>query len=427
MKTSAKTAMINQEAAFLDFVERLHKFKKGRRAVHIRLSELRPYNRRGHHLRIAGTTFDSLVNKFEGSIFRLYNDDMVVICNGASVADIDYAVLHLRYLFSEDPLLKSDDEGRIPFCDWYDLEEDGYPALFELARRMVAERKSHETRGAETLDEPKEQTPTIALDPPTLAVIEAAITQADLSTMIRRQPICAVVPGQKPQPVFSEIYTSIEFLRRTLMPDVDIYSNRWLFQDLTRHLDRRVISYLARNDDGLLRESFSINLNVSNLLGPEFLDFDEVLNSGTRSSIVIELQLFDVFADLGNYLFARDFLRERGYRFCLDGATPLSLPLIDREALGFDLVKLLWSADLAEQLAGSRGDELRQAVQDTGAKRMILARCDSEQALEVGRSLGISLYQGYLLDDMLSRDVSRKESIQSMSNAVARNRAASRN
>ena len=50
-----------QEAALLDFVERLRKFTMGRRAVHLRLSRLRPYNRRAHHLRIAATPFDRLV------------------------------------------------------------------------------------------------------------------------------------------------------------------------------------------------------------------------------------------------------------------------------------------------------------------------------------------------------------------------------
>ncbi len=67
-----------QEAALLDFVERLRKFTKGRRAVHLRLSRLRPYNRRAHHLRIATTTFDELIRDFDGALFRLCNNDLVV-------------------------------------------------------------------------------------------------------------------------------------------------------------------------------------------------------------------------------------------------------------------------------------------------------------------------------------------------------------
>ena len=141
MKTSAQTAQMNQEAALFDYVARLQKHKSGRRAVHIRLSNLRPYNRRDHHLRIATSSFDRLVDDFEGGIFRLFNDDLVVICNGATIADMDEVILHLRYLFSDDPLLKNDEEGRKPFCDWFDLEND-YPKLYKRAEWLVKERET---------------------------------------------------------------------------------------------------------------------------------------------------------------------------------------------------------------------------------------------------------------------------------------------
>ncbi len=142
MKPSAQTAQMSQEAALLDYVARLQKHKSGRRAVHIRLSNLRPYNRRDHHLRIATSSFERLVGDFEGMISQLFNDDLVVICKGASIADMDKPVLHLRYLFSDDPLLKNDEEGRKPFCDWFDLEND-YPRLYKRAEWLVKERERH--------------------------------------------------------------------------------------------------------------------------------------------------------------------------------------------------------------------------------------------------------------------------------------------
>ena len=423
-----------QEATLLDFVERLRKFTKGRRAVHLRLSRLRPYNRRAHHLRIAATVFDKLVRDYDGALFRLFNNDLVVICDGASVADIDHSVLHLRYLFSEDPFLKHDEDGDTRFCAWFDLEVD-YLDLLNLAQRMVSAQTQHAKRQNQRVDkgpaskieaENEEEIPKSPLDPPNLAALEKAIAQADLSTIVRRQPICAVVPDCKPVPAYYEIYTSIASLRETLMPDIDMQANQWLFQDLTKHLDRRMISYLARDDDAMLGQAFSINLNVSTLLSPEFLDFDEALNSGTRGGIVIELQLFDVYADLGNFLFARDFLHERGYKFCLDGTTHMSLPLINREDLGFDLVKLQWSPDLFDQLHGFRGNSLCQAARDMGSERLILNRCDSEQALEVGKSLGITLYQGHLLDEMLSSNITRQDTVEALTDALGRHRAASR-
>jgi len=134
----------------------------------------------------------------------------------------------------------------------------------------------------------------------------------------------------------------------------------------------------------------------------------------------------DILSDLGNYLFARDFLRERGYRFCLDCMTHLHLPLVDRERLGMDLIKLLWSGDLVDQLGGSHEAAFRDAIARHGPERLILARCDSEHAFDVGHTLGIALYQGYLLDRMISEDISRSEQIHSLSEAMARHRAAQR-
>ncbi len=429
MPSLAKSRMtvMDREAALLDFVERLRKFTKGRRAVHIRLSKLQPYNRRAHHMRIAASAFDSLVRAYDAAVFRLFNNDLVVICDGADVADMDHPVLHLRYLFAEDPFIKNDEAGDIEFCTWFDLEDD-YADLCDLARRMVSARAQRELGRKEAPNSvaKKEEVEKKPLDPPNLAAIQEAIAQADLSTIIRHQPICAVVRDRKPEPAFNEIFTSIALLCETFMPGVDVQANPWLFQDLTQHLDRRMIAYLAQNGEATRGQPFSINLNVSTLLSPEFLDFDEQLNTGARGGIVIELQLFDVYADLGSFLFARDFLHERGYKFCLDATTHMSLPLIDRAELGFDLVKLLWSNDLADQLSGPGGRTLRSAAERVGPERLILAHCDSERALEVGESLGITLYQGYLLDEMLARNVTREDSIAALTDALQRHRAASR-
>ena len=65
--------------------------------------------------------------------------------------------------------------------------------------------------------------------------------------------------------------------------------------------------------------------------------------------MVIELQPIDIFSDMGAYMFARDFMRERGYRIALDGLNHQILQFIDREQLGFDLLKLIWSPEMVEE------------------------------------------------------------------------------
>ena len=144
---------------------------------------------------------------------------------------------------------------------------------------------------------------------------------ADLSSVMRRQSICAVAGTDLPQPVFKELFISIGELARQVLPNINLAANLWLFQHLTETLDLRVLKLLIQTDDQDLNSSFSINFNVSTLLKIEFTKFDTSLQSGGRGTILLELQLIDIYSYLDNYMFAQDFVREHEYRICVDGVT----------------------------------------------------------------------------------------------------------
>jgi len=101
------------------------------------------------------------------------------------------------------------------------------------------------------------------MDPRALAELVTMIDRADLSNVLRRQAVCAVVPGEAPKAIYREVYISIADLRDAVMPKRDLTSDRWLFQYLTQTLDRRVLALLRRNDDSALAHSYSVNLNIS--------------------------------------------------------------------------------------------------------------------------------------------------------------------
>ncbi len=421
MKPSRRNPAPIQEQIMLDYVERLGRFREGRRAAHVHLSRLQPFNRRQQHLRIAATTMQPVVQRFEGIVFELFNDDLVMICKGATVSEMDEAVLRLRFLFSDDPLLSSEEEDNEGFCTWYDLEED-YADVLALAAHYDRGRVEYDKAVQKAETENGEELPVEPLDPPHLAIIEKSIAQADLSSMIARQMIYQMVGKSSPQQVFEEIYISIDSLRETLMPNFDITANRWLFQDLTRHLDMRMLAILLHSDDCSLRQSFSLNLNISTVLSPQFLKFDATLTDSQRNSIVVELQLIDIFGDLGNFYFARDFLRDRGFRLCLDGLTHLSLPFVDRAQFGLDLCKLHWSPELSQQLSSTNAMTLRNAVQKLGAERTVLSRCEEPESIELGQSLGIALFQGYYLDRLHNSNRTSTDVARTLSQAMTRQR-----
>jgi EAL domain-containing protein (putative c-di-GMP-specific phosphodiesterase class I) len=100
-------------------------------------------------------------------------------------------------------------------------------------------------------------------------------------------------------------------------------------------------------------------------------------------------------------MFAREWLKERGYKICVDGVKPLLMPLVDRDRLGVDLVKLEWTPDLSANLDNKVARDVQEAIERIGRDRVILSRCETESCLDLGQKLGITMYQGHHFDNLM--------------------------
>ncbi len=395
----------NDAALLVDYAARLARHTEGRRAAHLHLSRLRPHNRREHHVLIALDCFDPLIKKFAGEIFLL-DDDIVFVCKGATVSEIDDVVLKLRVLFREDPLARDDEgEGQV-FCTWYDLEKeyDQFKAMAQRAQATPAPAlagpwSSHPDGDDEALEGPGRP-----LDPEMLGKLEQALATMDLATLVRRRPVCVLTPERPPVPVFSEVYVSLAELRRALMPDVDLRADRWLYKRLCEILARRLLALLPKLE-GRNPGATSMGSDVRTVLSQEFLDFDTRIRAATTKALIVELDVIDVFADMASYAFAREFLHERKYRVCLDGVCAQVFPVIDRKRFGFDMVKVRWAPGMNDGAGGAGHDDLGEVVALASASRVVLAGCDDEEAVALGHSLGITMYQGPHVDALLRGSV----------------------
>jgi len=397
-----------QETALVEYVDFIGRHREGRRAVHIHLSKLREHNRREHHMRIAVDAFDGLLKQIDGKVFLLSNSDIMFICKGASAADIDAVVTRIRLLFSDDPLAQEGGDEGSHFATWFELDNN-FNDLVAAVKKMAVEyearkrgaRPAAAAGGAPAPGQP--QRVRQPLNPLLLGKLEGLLARTDLSNLMRRQSICAMTPGSPPQQLFRELYISIADLQKTVVPDVDLFADQWLFQRLTQTLDRRMLALMSRNDDSTLNSAISLNLNVSTVLSPEFLAFDKVIQTTARSSIVIELQKIDILADLGAFFFARDFLKERRYKICLDGINYITFPFINREKLGVDLIKLVFSNEMYDEKPPARGFvPFRELIEQTGRARVILSRVDTEDAVKFAHGHGITLFQGRFFDNLLT-------------------------
>ncbi|MDD9903652.1 MAG: hypothetical protein OXT06_08810 [Rhodospirillaceae bacterium] len=395
----------SQAYLLLDYTQRLDRHRDGRRAVHIHLSRLKPQNRREQHIRVAVNTFQEIVSQYDGQVFVLSNCDLMFLFKDAKISDIDDAVMRLRYLFSEDPLAQGEDEEDIArFCTWHNIQAN-YNAFLETVEQLYQEEQRRERRlaaAAEAAGEVESVTDErAALTPEQLGRLENFLERADLSSVLRRQHVCAVIGENAPQSIFKELFISIGDLATTVLPDVNLTANRWLFQHLTQTLDLRMLRLLSRADDSDLFSSFSMNMNIDTLVGSDFIEFDKSLRTGSRGTIVIELQPIDVFADFNAFMFARDFAKEKGYRICLDGVGINFFEFIDRKKLGIDLVKVIWTPDLSNEANQARHEEMAKHISGMGKSRVILSRCDTPAAIRLGQNLGISMFQGRYIDSLL--------------------------
>jgi hypothetical protein len=395
-RTSKETRALTYDELLLDFVTRLDRHRTGRMACELHLHLLRPYHQQPHHLRIVRKTLEPLTRRFDAGIYEMHNRSVIVVTKGATLADVEHYVAQVRALFSEDPLFIGQDEAQ--FCSWYDLEHD-YDAMLRRARQLAEERKAA-PEGEEPAPASHVAPGGAAIRPTHLEQIERAIEHADLANILRRQEVCAVVPGMRPEPMFHELYFSMYYLAQTLLPGHNVTSDDFLFRHLTRVLDRRMLALMMQRELFHLLKTAALNLNVRTVLSAEFMEFDKATNVKDRGSLAIELPAIDVLNDPGDYFFARDFLKERGYKIILDGLHPLNLPLIDRDWLGFDFVKVTWTPSLFDDAATQRGEALKAAVGKIGRDRVVLCRVDSEDGLKAGEALGVTLYQGRLIDGL---------------------------
>ncbi|NDE91124.1 MAG: hypothetical protein EB059_08340, partial [Alphaproteobacteria bacterium] len=382
------------ERTLLDAIERISMNLDGRVAVHIHLSKLQQHNRRNYYLRIASDTFKTQLAAYGGHIFTLSNHDLFFLCKDVEPSVLTNAVDRLRPLFAQDPLTQynaTDDEqdGFVTYYQFTEQYEMLHQDVLTLYKSMERTRKTKEisTHGKPFI-------------PSDLSKLISILERADLTNILRRQTACRMTSDGIPKPFFQEAYISIDDLQKICTPDIDLLSDRWLFHYLTRTLDKRLLTVMANS--GITPDMpFSMNLNIQTLLSPEFTKFDALVPLSLRGKTVIELHKVDVFSDIGAYMFARDFVRERGYLLCLDGLTQHTLPFFEKNKLGLDYYKIYWGADGLKIAGAQTLADTKNLLAEFGENRIILCRCDNDDAITVGRELGFIQFQGRMIDRLL--------------------------
>ncbi len=366
-------------------------------ALHLNLSKLQPSRRREHHMRLAMAVFDSLLMRYECRLFRLSNGDLVLVTKDTPLYEIETQLAKLRGMFADDPLVYSAGLNGDGFATIVDISADT-AAFLKRCDDILADAEQR-TRGlaSPTLSPPMKNEAR-ALDMQGLAMLDSALSATSIGPFLRQQAVVLISEDGDAETVFTELYVSIPELQRALAPQADIEADPWIFLGLTHLLDRKVLAHLNAAGATPLPRPASLNLCLSGL-DHAMLDGLMRLQSRYREwRTIIETPHLEPFVDLAGYMEKAARLREMGFRICLDGLCHHTLPLIDRERLNADFLKIRWSPALEREGLAAPLGRLAAAVQRAGVERVVLCRCDGPGALAWGRSIGIKLYQGRYVD-----------------------------
>ena len=413
----------NPEPKLLELIRALRGDPGANYALHFKLSRLLEENRSDFQLKIAANVLYDIFRDEEGTIFQLRTGDIVVVYQGDDRIMLEKAIFQVRYLFVDDPLASNENGSENEeFSDLWDLgfqwqtfhrvcqefvdflgKRSAPNAAAQQGYQSPILQKTNEQKDAKNSAPRRQEGVAVAIDPMGLVEVMQRIEGVDISKAMRNQPICAKSSGQEIKPLFKENYVNIAHLSKLLGLNYNLLSDKDLFKYITHHLDFYVLQTIANRASYYLARPISLNLNVETVLSDYFMEFSKLIKTATKS-VIIEINVADVFSDMYAFSLARELAQNMGYRICLDGLTNLSFTQVDRKSLGFDLAKLLWNADMKGDLGTKENQRLAEAIRNCGSNRMILCRCDSHHAIDYGNALGISLFQGRYADRMLNPD-----------------------
>jgi hypothetical protein len=393
---ASDNTLVHGDQSLLDSLERLERTPEGCRAAYLALSGLRSHNREWIRLRLAAHLFEPLVTGYGCEVYILSNGDLVVVGRNVPETALEKHAERVRALFRADPATRSDpDTGTDSFYTHYELEA----RVRDLRLRVETIRRDRgEPWRIISRTQPAQEPG--ALAPRPLLHTNEALDKLDPRTLIRRQAMVHIDPDRRGRIVCEEFYIALEEVRRHCAPNLDLRSNRWLFQEICRQLDPRTITALG-NLDALPGPDtqIALNLTLETILSPALARLFQALPEGTR--LVVEVSVIDAVTNLDLLPRAAERLRAHGHALALDGVDPRALAMIDPARLPVDFLKLAWTEDLASASIPWDGPHPERFIDVLGRDHVVLCHAQTEKALLWGLRNGIRLFQGIFIDQII--------------------------
>jgi len=219
-----------------------------------------------------------------------------------------------------------------------------------------------------------------------------------ITAFVRNQPVAQNKPEKGLEPVMNEYFISIDSLRKPLFIDVELRGTGRMFDEFTLVLDQIMLRAFKKIEARGNR--WSLNMNVESVFTKAFEQFIEETPNETLSQITFEFRQPNIVENFDEFLVARGLIHSKGAKIAVDRIFPHTLGLVDLEYIGASIAKVHWRTD-AEDVLKERTRAIKY-MSECGVEP-VLIRVDNAHALEVGADHGITLFQGFLIDDMIKR------------------------
>ncbi len=234
----------------------------------------------------------------------------------------------------------------------------------------------------------------------TVDQIGRLLGQIDLRRFLRAQTIYIHRGREAWGPLSEEYFIGFEELRKTYFPRLEVAESAHFFLAICQILDQRLLEEMALTFELPENGACFLNLTVPSIMGSAFARFAHAITPANRGRIGFELNSSDVFQDISLTLYTITEIRREGFLVALDGVRPNMLPYFNAAKFDVDYIKVNVSkGPLKDRAAQLKGPAVQRALAALPREKIIFFRCDSEEALALGLKMGVTKFQGWLIDD----------------------------
>lgn len=223
-------------------------------------------------------------------------------------------------------------------------------------------------------------------------------TEKFIKAFVRDQDVALHVAGKPFERVLKEYFISMDLLRKPLFVDVEMRGSGRLFNEFTLVLDQILLQ--AFDQMHTQGGRCSINLNVESVFTEQFENFIERTPESVLKEVVFEFRQSNIVENFDEFQVARGLIKSKGAQIAVDQIFPQTVGLVDLDYIGASIAKIHWRSG-AEDILKERERAVKYLIDCSVLP--VLIRVDNERALEVGAKMGISMFQGFLVDEMLKK------------------------